>query len=148
MSKKRHPNARRVKIHYSYTVSEAADVCDVHKNTVRQWIKEGLPVCNDQHPTLILGRELAAFLKAKRAKHKSPCKSGEMYCLKCRSPRPPADGIVDYYPSTDTVGNLVALCPKCATLMNRRASLNKLEAFHAALGITITLAQQRITDSQ
>ncbi len=37
------PNHRLVKIHRSYTVEDAARCLAVHKNTVRRWIKAGLP---------------------------------------------------------------------------------------------------------
>jgi predicted DNA-binding protein (UPF0251 family) len=54
----RHPNPRLVKIHRSYTIAEAAGRCEVHRNTVRQWIKRGLPIINDGKPLLIHGRDL------------------------------------------------------------------------------------------
>jgi integrase len=37
------PNHRRVKLHRNYSVEEAAGCLNSHKNTVRRWIKEGLP---------------------------------------------------------------------------------------------------------
>ena len=48
-------NARRVKIHRSYAVDEAARLLGVHKNTVRSWIKRGLPTVDNRRPILILG---------------------------------------------------------------------------------------------
>ncbi len=52
---KRHPNPRLVKIHRSYTVEETATVCGVHRNTVRQWIKTGLPTLDARRPVLMQG---------------------------------------------------------------------------------------------
>jgi hypothetical protein len=40
---KRLPNPRRAKIHRNYTVAEIATLYTVHRNTVREWIKHGLP---------------------------------------------------------------------------------------------------------
>jgi excisionase family DNA binding protein len=65
---KRHPNYRRVKIHRSYAVEQAARRLGVHKNTVRAWIKVGLPTIDDRRPILILGSDLIAFLRARRAR--------------------------------------------------------------------------------
>ncbi len=81
---KRHPNHRQVKIHRNYTVEEIASLFGIHKNTVREWIKAGLPVLDDKRPMLILGQELAAFLQARRIKNKQTCQPGQMYCFRCR----------------------------------------------------------------
>ncbi len=64
--RRRRPNHRLVKIHRNYTVEEAARMFGIHKNTVRCWIKAGLPVCDDMRPQLILGRELAALINSNR----------------------------------------------------------------------------------
>lgn len=48
-------NPRRAKLHRSYTAFELAELLDVHKNTVRQWIKAGLPVVDGARPALICG---------------------------------------------------------------------------------------------
>src|SRR5216683_7791116 len=84
----RHPNPRLVKIHRNYTVEEIALRFGVHKNTVREWVKRGLPtVADKKRPMLILGADLAAFLQARRAKNKRTCQAGEIYCVRCRSPK-------------------------------------------------------------
>jgi len=54
----RHPNPRRVKIHRSYSVEEMSRLLGVHKNTVRNWLKNGLEPIDDQRPTLIRGSDL------------------------------------------------------------------------------------------
>ena len=138
---RRRPNHRLVKIHRNYTVEEAARVFGIHKNTVRCWIKAGLPVCDDMRPQLILGRELAAFLQSRRAKKKRPCASGEMYCFGCRVPRTPAGGMADFVPETDALGNLVGICPQCSVMMYRRASVAQLPGIREKLDITIVVAK-------
>jgi hypothetical protein len=54
-------NPRLVKIHLSYTVDEAARRLKTHKNTIRNWIKLGLPVIDGRRPALVHGRDLAAL---------------------------------------------------------------------------------------
>jgi hypothetical protein len=54
-------NPRRVKVHRNYTVEEVAKLYGVHKNTVRDWLKAGLPKIDGRRPILILGRQLAGF---------------------------------------------------------------------------------------
>ena len=145
---KRHPNPRLAKIHRNYTVDEIAGLFDVHRNTVRQWLKQGLPTSDGRRPMLILGRDLAAFLSARRAKNKRTCRPGEIYCVRCRAPRAPAAGMVDYTPSTATLGNLVAICSTCETMIYRRVSLAKLEQVRGDLDITMPKALRHIGESQ
>jgi hypothetical protein len=71
--RKRRPNYRLVKIHRNYSVEEVARLFGTHKNTVRAWVKAGLPTCDGKRPLLILGPDLAAYLKARRTKNKRPC---------------------------------------------------------------------------
>ena len=53
---RRHANPRLVKLHRNYTVEEIARLFGLHKNTVRNWLKEGLALIDGQRPMLILGR--------------------------------------------------------------------------------------------
>ena len=145
--RKRHPNPRLAKIHRSYTVDEVAQLFDVHRNTVREWVKRGLPTNDDKRPMLILGRELVAFLTVRRAKNKRPCLPGEIYCVRCRAPQAPAGEMVDYVPLTATLGNLVAICSACETMMYRRVSLARLEQVRGILDITMPQALEHIGES-
>lgn len=141
---KRHPNYRLVKIHRSYTVEEVAKLFGVHKNTVRTWLKNGLATIDGKRPTLIHGQVLYTFLQAKRVKHKRPCKTGEMYCVRCRAPKVPAGGMVEYQPVSETLGNLIAICPDCEAMMNRRSSLARLALIRSQMDITFLQALPHI----
>ena len=144
---KRRPNPRLAKIHRSYTVEEVASLFGVHRNTVREWVKRGLPTNDDRRPMLILGRDLDAFLQAKRTRNKRTCKPGEIYCVRCRAPRAPAGEMLDYQPVTETLGNLIAICSECDAMMYRRVSLAKLEQVRGQLDITMPQALPHIGES-
>jgi hypothetical protein len=139
--RKRRPNYRLVKIHRSYTVEEVARLFGTHKNTVRAWVKAGLPICDSKRPMLILGRDLAAFLRMRRTKNKRPCQPGEIYCVRCRAPKRPAGDMAEYQPITASLGNLIGICPDCEGMIFRRASLAKLAQIRGELDITIREAQ-------
>jgi hypothetical protein len=139
--RKRRPSHRLVKIHRNYTVEEIAGLFGTHKNTVRAWVKNGLPTCDSKRPTLIIGRELAEYLKARRVKNKRPCQPGEIYCVRCRAPRQPAGEMADYEPVTATLGNLIGICPDCGGFIYRRASLAKLPQIQGRLDITFREAR-------
>ncbi len=145
--RKRHPNHRLVKIHRSYTVEEIAKLFGIHKNTVRGWVKVGLTTVDDKRPMLILGHGLAAFLQARRLKNKRTCKPGELYCVRCRVPKFPAGDMADYEPVTEKIGNLIAICPDCHSIINRRVSLAKIEEVCGKMDITFPKELQHIVES-
>ena len=134
--KKRQPNPRLVKIHRNYTVEEIAKLFGNHKNTVHNWVKEGLSTIDEKRPILILGHALQAFIKKRRSKNKQTCKSGELFCVRCRIPKFPADGIVYCTPVTEKIGHLKAICPDCEAIMNQRISLTKIEEIRGNKDIT------------
>ena len=144
---KRHPNHRHVKIHRSYTVEEIASLFSIHKNTVRGWVKAGLSLSDDKRPMLILGHTLAAYLNARRVKNKQTCQPGEIYCVKCHAPKLPASDMAEYKPVSDTLGNLVAICPDCNSIMNRRVNLSKLALVRGKMDITFPQALRHIVES-
>jgi len=144
---RRAPNPRRIKGLRSYTVEEISRLLGVHKHTVRNWIKEGLPTIDDRRPALILGSELRTFLERRRARAKHVCPAGTLFCLRCRSPRAPALEMVEYVPFEGGAGNIRALCPTCGCLMNRRATSAAFAVFRANLESTSRQALGRLCES-
>ena len=126
--RKRHPNPRLAKIHRNYTVEEIANLFGVHKNSVRNWVKGGLPISDDRRPMLILGRDLVAFLHARRVKNKRPCQPGEIYCMRCRTAQRPAGDMAE-------------------SMMYRRVNRAKLVQVGANLDITMPQAPPHIDES-
>ncbi len=144
---RRTPNPKLPKIHRNYTMEEAASLLGVHRNTVRLWIEQGLETCDSARPTLILGRHLAQFLAKKRVKHKRTCEPGQLYCVRCRTPRSPLRETVGYQATGTSVGNLTGTCSDCGLRMNRRVSEAKLDAVLGNLRIHVPQAMEHITES-
>ncbi|MFZ1084390.1 MAG: helix-turn-helix domain-containing protein [Terracidiphilus sp.] len=145
--RKRRPNYRLVKIHRSYTVEEVARLLGTHKNTVRAWVKAGLPICDRKRPILILGCELAEYLNARRTKNKRPCQPGEIYCVRCRAPKQPAGDMTEYEPITEKFGSLMGICPDCGGMIFRRASMAKLALIRGKMDITFAKARLQVNES-
>jgi hypothetical protein len=145
--RKRRPNYRLVKIHRSYTVEEIARLFGIHKNTVRAWVRAGLPTSDSKRQILILGVRLADFLQARRTKSKRPCQPGEIYCVRCRAPKQPAGNMVEYQPITEQLGNLEGICPDCDLMIYRRASMEKLAQILGKLDITFAEAPRQVNKS-
>jgi hypothetical protein len=140
------PDRRRVKIHRSYTVDEAARTLGIAKGTIRRWLKNGLEPVDARKPALIRGLVLTEYLSG-RIKPKQPCPPGQCYCVKCKAPREPAGAFAEYIVITATSGNLRALCPVCGCLMHRRTSKADLEQLGGKLDVTIVERIPRLNDS-
>ncbi|WP_158752840.1 helix-turn-helix domain-containing protein [Dyella sp. S184] len=143
----RKPNPRLAKIHRSYSVEEVARLYGTHRNTVRAWIRAGLPTIDGSRPILIAGRDLGGFLRARRQRNARPCGAGELYCCRCRTPQKPAGNRAVYEPMNATTGNLVGICSTCSAWMNRRVSLANLGAVLGDVAVSLPEAQERIGES-
>jgi excisionase family DNA binding protein len=143
----RHPNPRRVKVHRNYSVEEIARLLRVHKNTVRNWVKQGLAVIDDRRPILILGSELSRFLRERRQKMKQMCGPGRIYCIACREPKVPAGKMAECTATGPLAGKLCGICPDCDRLIYRRVNLAKIDAIRGELEMTFTQPHPSIRES-
>lgn len=144
---RRHANPRLVKLHRNYTVEEIARLFGLHKNTVRNWLKEGLALIDGQRPMLILGRELSRFLQERRQKAKQVCGPGRIFCIACRAPKAPAGNMAECVATGPRSGNLCGICPECDRLIYRRVNLEKIDAVRGKLEITFTPPNARIRET-
>jgi len=145
MGRRQH-NPQLVKIHRTYSVEEIAALLDVHKHTVRTWLDLGLRPIDNRRPTLVDGAVLAAFLRGRRTQGRQKCSVAEIFCLRCRKPRRPAEAMVDYIAMTPSSGNLRAICPCCGGLMHRRVSLAKLREVTMGLEVAMVQAPEHIAE--
>ena len=58
----RRVDARRIKQNRSYSTAELAMCCDVHKNTVLNWMRHGLEPVDNGYPLLFHGATVKAFI--------------------------------------------------------------------------------------
>lgn len=140
------PDPRLAKIHRTYAIDEIARLYDVHRNTVRAWIKAGLKAIDDRRPLLVQGAVLAEFLRARRKARRRPCGPAEIYCVRCRQPRRPAGGAVEYRVMTPKGGNLVGTCPACRAGLFRRVASARLAEVLGDLRIAPMEHQQHIAE--
>jgi hypothetical protein len=141
------PNPRLVKLHRNYSVEEITRLFGLHKNTVRQWLKQGLAAIDERRPKLVLGSSLSRFLHERRQKGKQPCGPGRIYCIACRAPKAPAGNMAECISTGPRSGNLRGICPDCDRLIYRRVNLTKIDAMRGELEITFTQPSSRIGES-
>ena len=140
----RRADSRRIKHNRSYEVAELADCCGVHKNTVRHWQRAGLKPLDDKRPALFHGAAIHAFLSGRKANRKRPCPAGTLYCFRCREPRAPAPGPVEFAAINALSGNIGAACETCGTAMHRRARKAALPSILPSREIQISEGQPRL----
>jgi hypothetical protein len=143
----RHRNPRLAKIHRSYSVEEVSRLFAIHKNTVRNWLGQGLASIDNQRPTVIRGVELRRFLTDRRARAKQTCGPGRIYCLPCRAPKVPAGRMTECVAASETSGTLQGICPDCNRMIYRRVNPLKLNAVCGDLDVTLTQAGPRIEET-
>lgn len=140
-------NPNRAKIHRNYTVEEVAMLYSVHKNTVRLWIKDGLPTIDQRRPILVAGSDLRSYWQNKRTSRKRKCQPFEMYCVRCRIPQRPAENMADYEPLNAHKGRLIGLCPDCDGIINKFVKSDRLGEVRGYLDITHTKQLKHISES-
>lgn len=132
-------NPRLVKKHRSYTASELAVRLDVHKNTIRNWERQGLEPLDKCKPKLFAGANVRAFHQRRNAERKRRCPRGTFFCLRCREPRKPADGHVVYTELRAGEGNLKAICEDCSCQMHR--AIREADIPTKMPGLTVQFSQ-------
>lgn len=128
-------NPSRIKQNLTYTIAEVAEVLDVSIATIRNWIKQGLPIEKGQRPYLIYGIDLREFLVRKSKLRKYKLADGELGCFSCHASRPPLNGAVIHNTQTDKTGRLRGACSVCGGNCSRIISNTQLPAFSAILAI-------------
>jgi hypothetical protein len=131
-----------------YTIAETASLYSVHRQTVRQWLRNGLRPIDFGRPTLIHGRELNRFQKVRAESRKQRCGPCEVFCLGCRAPRRPALDMADFVPAMANVGMLSAVCPVCGRLMTQKVNTARLALFQAVIDVRIRPAHEPIKQSR
>lgn len=144
---KRRVNPNVVKLNRTYDASQLAVCCGVHKNTVLNWRTAGLEPIDNSKPIVFHGTLVRDFLKNRNAKRKQPCGPGRLYCFRCREPRAPALGLVEYVPLTMKSGNLKAFCAACETVMHRKICRSALAATMPGLDVQFAERSLRLIGS-
>ena len=125
--KKRKYNTNLIKETLNYSIHDIASLFRIHRGTVRQWIKEGLPLIDNHKPFLVLGSDLKEFLKKRQGNRKTKCNANELYCCKCRKPRTSWDNLVDLKILNERRLLIMGICSQCDTKTNKLSSLKNLD---------------------
>jgi len=125
--KKRKYNTNLIKETLNYSIYGIADLYGIHRGTVRQWIKEGLPLIDNHKPFIVLGSYLKEFLKNRQGNRKTKCNANELYCFKCRDARTSWNNLVDLKILNERSLLIIGICSQCNTETNKLSSLKNLD---------------------
>jgi len=129
MSKRANPMA--VKASLTYTVDEAAHALGKSPATIRNWIRDGLPVMASRKPMLMSGGVIRDYLQAKYKAAKRPLSADELFCLSCQAGRNPLDMTVLACPNTAKTARLKGVCERCGGAASRIVSNARVQHFAA-----------------
>ncbi|MEY8120782.1 helix-turn-helix domain-containing protein [Falsihalocynthiibacter sp. BN13B15] len=127
MNKRANPMA--VKAALTYEIGEAAAALGKSPATIRNWIKDGLPVMASRKPYLISGAAIRDYLRAKYQATKSPLAPNELFCLSCRAGRKPLDMSVEAFANTPKTTRLMGICACCGACASRMISNTQTHVF-------------------
>jgi hypothetical protein len=130
-------SARGVKTHRTYRFDQLADIVGVTVGTVRNWCRKGLPCITEQRPFLIRGRDFKQFHEAHLKSRRQKLAPFEVYCLTCKRPVSPCEGVVDYEPMDAGRSLILTLCPHCTGTARRIVSARSLRAWASKFGFAI-----------
>lgn len=128
-------SVQRVKAHRNYTVTELADAMRVTAGTIRNWVKDGLPILTDKRPFLILGCDVKAFLARRVEDRRRPLGRGQVYCMSCRDARTPEPGLVELRKGQGKRMHAKALCSECGSNCCRVIGANDLAVWADLAGV-------------
>lgn len=124
---KRKFNLNHIKKNYSYSILEICESFGKHKNTIYNWIDDGLKTLGNQKPILIHGSDLKEYLHKKYHTKKSIRQSeNEIFCCKCQKYQKPFGNLIDVFLYTKNRGNLQGICEVCDTKIYQTFGVRKL----------------------
>lgn len=140
MGKRIYP-LRRIKFWYCYDIEEICSLYKsmrLHPQTVRGWIKKGLPTIDNRQPMLIYGEDLKTFLGKQNEASKCQTDFGEMFCMKCQEATKPKGRRVQL----EQVNGFVrakAHCRECHTIMNKSYKMEAVPRLRKAFVVVDVL---------
>jgi excisionase family DNA binding protein len=131
VSVKKNYSLKPIRLKYTYTVYEIADLFGITPDTVFRWIRnEGLKRIMSGRQYLVYGSSLAKFLDNKNQKRKKPCLEGEIFCCKCQLPREPIPSSINPRKEPNRTIRVFGKCPVCNTRINKIVSGKKWSKSH------------------
>ena len=119
-------NLGLIKRSNTYSIYEIAELFQINRATIRNWLKQGLSKIDDKKPYLIHGSDLYLFLDIKKKKYKRKCAPDELFCMKCKEPRRPTNLSVYLEVQSMNIYRFKGSCSVCNSIMYKAFSVKNL----------------------
>jgi hypothetical protein len=89
MSRRLYPH-NRVSYCFAYEIDEICKLYadfNLHPQTVRKWVRNGLKTIDNGKPILIFGKHLIDFLRSNNQSNKHKTEPDQMFCMFCQDAR-------------------------------------------------------------
>ncbi|WP_204115755.1 hypothetical protein [Shimia biformata] len=128
-----------LKKHYVYSVDELMAECDVVRNTVSNWRRDGLRASDDNHPLMFNGAEVIRFHKKRRARTNSPLRVGQFKCVACKGRVFPDIESVQIDQSSSGSCLAFGQCPDCGTRVRKRLTATNCDKIKVCIDTNTSL---------
>ena len=105
--------------HFVYSVEDTMTLLDVSRNTVSNWVGQGLNPSDHLKPYLFRGAELRRFLKERQIQNHARLRIGQFKCTVCKARVFPSPETL--YEKTTRNGSIGmwATCPECEAVVHK-----------------------------
>ncbi len=109
----------RPKKHFVYNVEDLMYLYGVTRNTISNWVAEGLQRSDSFTPHVFNGAEVKRFHVAKRLASKATLRIGQFKCFKCKERIFPDLSSLDLYSPKNGSAGVWGRCPSCNCVVQK-----------------------------
>ncbi|WP_299723305.1 helix-turn-helix domain-containing protein [uncultured Tateyamaria sp.] len=131
----------RAKKHWVYSVEDLMLSYGVTRNTISNWVNEGLMPSNSRRPYVFRGAAVQDFLQRRLERRQVKLSLCEFYCFTCKVPVTPIKFDREPLATKSGAQVLQATCPRCKRTVTKFGNLEELDV-HRLMGATNTNGDQ------
>lgn len=113
---------------------------NVHRNTISNWVAEGLRPSDSSHPYVFNGTEIKRFHDARRLTSKAKLRIGEFECFRCKNRVFPEPESLNTPPSKSGAPSVWGACPICGCVVTKRVNETNRDKILECANTNMTLA--------
>jgi len=103
----------KLKKHFVYSGEKVMDLFDVSRNTISNWIGQGLKPSDQHTPYVFRGAELRRFLEARHLKNHAVLRRGQFKCVRCKARVFPLSETISIIAERGLIAWVRGACPEC-----------------------------------